>query len=139
MRRVPDFSGALDQRHHRRDAAAAAEQQHWQVALRQHESAGRRHGVDRVAFGQRVVEPVGAFAAGDAFHRHLELAIRFGRARQRVAAVERTLAVRHAEGQELAGLVSEFVGKVGRHIEHEGPGVGSFLDDFGDAQGMISH
>ena len=100
--------------------------------------AGGMH-VDRHAFLQRVVEPVGALAAADALHRDLHLAVGLGRARQRVAAVERRVAVRHAEGQELAGAVPEFVGEVGRHVEHEGARIGGLLDDLGDAQLMVSH
>ena len=69
----------------------------------------------------------------------LSCAVDLRRARQRVAAVEGALVVRHPEGQELAGAVLELVGEVGRHVEHEGARVGRFLDDLGDAQLMVSH
>ena len=130
----------LDQRHHRRDAAAAAEQQQRRVAVLQHEAAGRRQDVQRAAFLQRVVEPVRALAARHPLDRHLEMAaVGLGRARQRIAAVEGALVVRHPEGQELAGAVLEPVGEVFGHLQNEGTGVRGFLDDLGDAQLMISH
>ena len=133
------FERRLDQRHHGRDAAAAAEQQQRRVAVAQHEAAGRRQHVQRAAFLQRVVEPVGALAAGDALHRHLGQAVGLGRARQRIAAVEGAVGVRHLEGQELAGAVAELVGKVGGDFEDEGARIGRFLDDLGDAQLVVGH
>ena len=72
------------------------------------------------AFLQRVMEPVGALAAGDALHRDLGQAVGLGRARQRIAAVEGAVGVTHLEGQELAGAIAVLVGKVGGDFEDEG-------------------
>ena len=133
------LQGALDQRHHGRDAAAAAEQQERGIALAQHEAAGRRQDVDRAALLHRVVEPVGALAAGDPLDRDLRQPIGLGGAGQGIAAVEGAVGVGDAEGQELAGTVAVRLGQGGRNLEDEGAGVRRFLDDLGDAQLIIGH
>ena len=93
----------------------------------------------RLVPGQRIVEPVGAFAAGHALDRHLHLAVGLGRARQRVAAIEMTVGVGDLEGQELAGAVAVPVGQLGGDIENVRPGIRRFPDDLGDLQRAVGH
>ena len=101
------MQGLLDQRDHRRDAAAAGEQHGRPVPAAQNEATAGRRDIDDVARFRDVVEPVGADSVADPLDRNLELGVAGWRARQRVAALDPAVLPGNAKRQELPGPVGE--------------------------------
>ena len=120
-----------------RDAAPAGEERETRGAVGEQEAAGRAHHLEAVALPDGVVHPVRDAAAGHALHGHLPLAVDARGARERVAADEAPVAHGQAEREELARLVGERVAELRRDLEHEGAGVGRFLDDLGHAERVV--
>ena len=127
----------LQQRDHRRDAAAAAEQHHVRVALGEAEAARGGHHLEDVALAHGLVQPARDPAAGDALHGHLPIGIDGRRARQRVAAHQAPAGDRNAEAEELAGAIGEARPQRLGNLEHEGAGVGRLLHDLRHAQRVV--
>ena len=96
-------------RQHRRDAAAAREQQQVAVERARREHAGRRQHVERIARLHAVAQPVRRAAVAHALDGDLRRGVDAGRARQRITARDGRVRARHVQRQELAGPVREGV------------------------------
>ncbi len=119
----------LDQREHRRDAAARGERHDVVITGREDEDARRAGGLDLCARHQHVDHPVGHDPAGHTLHGDLQLGVDLGRRRHRVAPKVRHAVDHDAEGQELAGLVVVSLMQRGRHLEHERSRLGGLAHD----------
>ena len=123
---------------HRRDAAAAGQQQKVAIERARMEHAGRHHHLDGVASADVVANPVGAAPAGDALDRDARRVVHTGRARHGVAARHMAPVDAKAQRQELARLVGKGSGQIGWHIERHRLGVVGFVHHGAYAQRMVS-
>ena len=102
-------------RHDRRDARPAGEQQQVGVEVGRREDPARRQHPQRVARPEVVDDPVRGVAVDGPLDRDRRRAVLDRAAAQRVAARgDAGLVARHGDGEELAGLVGEVLGRVRR-------------------------
>ncbi len=124
-------------RQHRRDAAAAGEQQQVSVQRLRHEHAGRRQHLHAVAGAEPVAQPVGAAAVGDALDRHAQRLVVQRAAGQRIAARQPVVTVRYAQGEELAGAITEALRQRRGHVEDERAAVGGFVNHLSHGESEV--
>ena len=119
----------LDQRDHRRDAAAAGEQDRRSVAAAQDEAPVGRRDIDDVARLRNVVEPVGDDAVPDPLDRDLQIGVAAGCARQRIAALDPPVVQGNTKRQKLPRLVTEQMRMLAVRPEPDRPCLRSLVYD----------
>ncbi|MNH23616.1 hypothetical protein D3C79_835210 [compost metagenome] len=133
----------LEDRDHRGDARAAAEQHQRPrrvagLAFIQAEVPGWRQHLEPVADLHLLVHPVRYPAPGDPLDGHLGPGIAQRRAGHGVAAGQQFAGTGHAKAQELPRLVAKALAQLRRHLQYQRTRIGGFVDDRANLQPIAS-